>query len=131
MRNCRLATSKQKVQNPRHSVQHKIFRTANALITPPDETETTVAQALLDLENSVPAHQDGGGVCPAELGVVRGQDALNLLISSLVYYRIVIPGAPCHLLSQRSCAPCRSWPHARSMCAGKKWRSLYLFPFRS
>jgi len=36
------------------SLQHKILRTANAPATPPDETETAVAQALLDLENSVP-----------------------------------------------------------------------------
>jgi hypothetical protein len=36
------------------SVQHKILRTANAPTTPPDETETAVAQALLDLESSVP-----------------------------------------------------------------------------
>jgi len=36
------------------SVQHKIFRTANAPTTPPDETETAVAQALIDLENNVP-----------------------------------------------------------------------------
>lgn len=36
------------------SVQHKILRTANAPTTPPDELETAVAQALIDLENSVP-----------------------------------------------------------------------------
>ena len=36
------------------SVQHKILRTANAPTTAPDETETAVAQALVDLENSVP-----------------------------------------------------------------------------
>ena len=36
------------------SVQHKILRTANAPNTPPDETETSVAQALIDLENNVP-----------------------------------------------------------------------------
>ena len=36
------------------SVQHKIFRTANAPTTAPDETETAVAQALIDLENNVP-----------------------------------------------------------------------------
>ena len=36
------------------SLQHKILRTANAPTSPPDETETAVAQALLDLENSVP-----------------------------------------------------------------------------
>ncbi|KAH9991648.1 40S ribosomal protein S7 [Russula compacta] len=36
------------------SLQHKILRTANAPTTAPDETETAVAQALLDLENSVP-----------------------------------------------------------------------------
>ena len=36
------------------SVQHKIFRTANAPRTPPDETETAVAQAIIDLENSAP-----------------------------------------------------------------------------
>ncbi len=36
------------------SLQHKIFRTANAPTSLPDETETAVAQALLDLESSVP-----------------------------------------------------------------------------
>jgi small subunit ribosomal protein S7e len=36
------------------SIQHKIVRTANAPTTPPDELETAVAQALVDLENSVP-----------------------------------------------------------------------------
>jgi small subunit ribosomal protein S7e len=36
------------------SLQHKIHRTANAPTSPPDETETAVAQALIDLENSVP-----------------------------------------------------------------------------
>jgi small subunit ribosomal protein S7e len=36
------------------SVQHKIFRTANAPKTSPDDTETSVAQALIDLENNVP-----------------------------------------------------------------------------
>jgi hypothetical protein len=36
------------------SLQHKIHRTANAPTSPPDETETAVAQALVDLENSVP-----------------------------------------------------------------------------
>jgi small subunit ribosomal protein S7e len=35
-------------------MQHKIHRTANAPTSPPDETETAVAQALIDLENSVP-----------------------------------------------------------------------------
>ncbi|KAH7914383.1 40S ribosomal protein S7 [Hygrophoropsis aurantiaca] len=36
------------------SVNHKILRTANAPTTSPDETETSVAQALIDLENNVP-----------------------------------------------------------------------------
>lgn len=36
------------------SFQSKIQRTANAPLTPPDETEQTVAQAILDLENNVP-----------------------------------------------------------------------------
>ncbi|TFY70038.1 hypothetical protein EVG20_g2884, partial [Dentipellis fragilis] len=36
------------------SVQHKVLRTANAPNTAPDETETSVAQALIDLENNVP-----------------------------------------------------------------------------
>ncbi|KAH9947251.1 40S ribosomal protein S7 [Amylocystis lapponica] len=36
------------------SVQHKIFRTANAPTTPPDETEISVVQALIDLETNVP-----------------------------------------------------------------------------
>ena len=35
------------------SVQHKIFRTANAPTGPADEVETVVAQALLDLESNV------------------------------------------------------------------------------
>ena len=35
-------------------MQHKIHRTANAPTSQPDETETAVAQALIDLENSVP-----------------------------------------------------------------------------
>ncbi|KAJ4472153.1 40S ribosomal protein S7 [Lentinula aciculospora] len=36
------------------SVNQKILRTANAPPTPPDETETSVAQAIIDLENNVP-----------------------------------------------------------------------------
>ncbi|KIM69648.1 hypothetical protein SCLCIDRAFT_1208133 [Scleroderma citrinum Foug A] len=36
------------------SIATKILRTANAPTTSPDETETSVAQALLDLENNVP-----------------------------------------------------------------------------
>ena len=36
------------------SVNHKILRTANAPTTSPDEIETNVAQALIDLENNVP-----------------------------------------------------------------------------
>lgn len=36
------------------TVTSKIFRTANAPSTAPDETETSVAQALIDLENNVP-----------------------------------------------------------------------------
>lgn len=36
------------------SVQHKFLRIANAPVTPPDEIETSVAQALIDLENNVP-----------------------------------------------------------------------------
>jgi len=36
------------------SVTTKILRTANAPTTPPDEIETSVAQALIDLENNVP-----------------------------------------------------------------------------
>ena len=36
------------------SVQHKIQRSANAPQTAPDETETSVAQALIELENNVP-----------------------------------------------------------------------------
>jgi small subunit ribosomal protein S7e len=36
------------------AVNQKILRTANAPTTPPDETEISVAQALIDLENNVP-----------------------------------------------------------------------------
>ena len=37
-----------------NKMSHKILRTANAPTTPPDELETSVAQALIDLENNVP-----------------------------------------------------------------------------
>jgi small subunit ribosomal protein S7e len=36
------------------NVSQKVLRTANAPTTPPDELETSVAQALIDLENNVP-----------------------------------------------------------------------------
>jgi small subunit ribosomal protein S7e len=36
------------------SLTHKISRSANAPITPPDETERSIAQALIDLENNQP-----------------------------------------------------------------------------
>lgn len=36
------------------SIDHKVLRTANAPKTSPDETEQSVAQALIDLENNVP-----------------------------------------------------------------------------
>lgn len=36
------------------SLSSKVFRTANAPTGAPDEIETSVAQALLDLENNVP-----------------------------------------------------------------------------
>jgi len=36
------------------SVTNKIMRTANAPRSPPDETESSVAQAMIDLENNVP-----------------------------------------------------------------------------
>lgn len=36
------------------SIANKILRTANAPSTAPDATETSVAQALIDLENNVP-----------------------------------------------------------------------------
>jgi small subunit ribosomal protein S7e len=36
------------------SFQHKILRTANAPTGPPDELETSLCQALVDLENNVP-----------------------------------------------------------------------------
>ncbi|KAF8138160.1 40S ribosomal protein S7 [Boletus edulis] len=42
------------VDEPTMSVNHKILRTANAPQTSPDETETSLAQALIDLENNVP-----------------------------------------------------------------------------
>jgi hypothetical protein len=40
--------------NFKMSVNSKILRTANAPTTGPDEVETNVAQALIDLENNVP-----------------------------------------------------------------------------
>lgn len=36
------------------TVNHKIFRTANAPTSAPTEAETTVCQALIDLESHIP-----------------------------------------------------------------------------
>jgi small subunit ribosomal protein S7e len=41
-------------QTVKMSAANKILRTANAPTTSPDETELSVAQALIDLENNVP-----------------------------------------------------------------------------
>ena len=54
------------------SIQHKILRTANAPTTPPDELETAVAQALVDLENSVPELKME--LRPLQLSAVREVD---------------------------------------------------------
>ena len=54
------------------SIQHKILRTANAPTTPPDETETAVAQALLDLEHSVPDLK--GELRPLQISAAREVD---------------------------------------------------------
>ena len=54
------------------SVQHKIFRTANALRTPPDETEVAVAQAIIDLENSAPELK--GELRPLQISAAREVD---------------------------------------------------------
>ena len=49
------------------SVNHKILRTANAPTTSPDETETSVAQALVDLEANVLNRTADGRVCTANI----------------------------------------------------------------
>ncbi|KAI1796313.1 40S ribosomal protein S7 [Ganoderma leucocontextum] len=54
------------------SVQHKIFRTANAPRTPPDETEIAVAQAIIDLENSAPELK--GELRPLQISAAREVD---------------------------------------------------------
>ena len=54
------------------SVQHKIFRTANAPRTPPDETEVAVAQAIIDLENSAPELK--GELRPLQISAAREVD---------------------------------------------------------
>ncbi|RPD67088.1 40S ribosomal protein S7 [Lentinus tigrinus ALCF2SS1-7] len=54
------------------SVQHKIFRTANAPRTAPDETETAVAQAIIDLENSAPELK--GELRPLQISAAREVD---------------------------------------------------------
>ena len=54
------------------SLQHKIFRTANAPRTAPDETETAVAQAMIDLENSAPELK--GELRPLQISAAREVD---------------------------------------------------------
>ncbi|TFK94731.1 40S ribosomal protein S7 [Polyporus arcularius HHB13444] len=54
------------------SVQHKILRTANAPRTAPDETETAVAQAIIDLENSAPELK--GELRPLQISAAREVD---------------------------------------------------------
>ena len=58
--------------NSKMSVQHKIFRTANAPKTAPDETETAVAQAMIDLENSAPELK--GELRPLQISAAREVD---------------------------------------------------------
>ena len=63
---------RQDPQDSKMSVQHKIFRTANAPRTPPDETEVAVAQAIIDLENSAPELK--GELRPLQISAAREVD---------------------------------------------------------
>ena len=63
---------RQDPQDSKMSVQHKIFRTANAPRTPHDETEINVAQALIDLENSAPELK--GELRPLQISAAREVD---------------------------------------------------------
>jgi small subunit ribosomal protein S7e len=54
------------------SASSKILRSANAPNVAPDETETAVAQALLDLENNVPELK--GDLRPLQISAAREVD---------------------------------------------------------
>ena len=91
------------------SVAHKILRTANAPSSSPDETETLVAQSLIDLENNVPELK--AELRPLQISAARevdvkgGKKAIVVFVPvpqvkafRKIQQRYVLPPTPLHQL---------------------------------
>lgn len=86
------------------SVQHKIFRTANAPRTAPDETETAVAQAIIDLENSAPELK--GELRPLQISAAREVDVRGGKKAIVIF--VPVPQLKAFHKVQQRCVPARS-----------------------
>ena len=84
------------------SVQHKIFRTANAPRTAPDETETAVAQAMIDLENSAPELK--GELRPLQISAAREVDVRGGKKAIVIF--VPVPQLKAFHKVQLRCARC-------------------------
>ena len=86
------------------SVSQKIFRTANAPTTAPDETETSVAQALIDLENNVPELKTE--LRPLQISAAREVDVRGGKKAIVIF--VPVPQVKAFQKVQQRCAPCKS-----------------------
>ena len=86
------------------SVQHKIFRTANAPRTAPDETETAVAQAIIDLENSAPELK--GELRPLQISAAREVDVRGGKKAIVIF--VPVPQLKAFHKVQQRCVTARS-----------------------
>ena len=91
-------------QDSKMSVQHKIFRTANAPRTPPDETETAVAQAIIDLENSAPELK--GELRPLQISAAREVDVRGGKKAIVIF--VPVPQLKAFHKVQQRCVTARS-----------------------
>lgn len=98
---------------PSMSVQNKILRTANAPGGAPDETETAVAQALLDLEANVPDLK--AELRPLQISAAREVDVRGGKKAIVVF--VPVPQLKAfHKVQQRCVAPCAASRGPRRFC---------------
>ena len=105
------------------SITHKIQRTANAPTTPPDEIETSVAQALIDLENNVPELKSE--LRPLQISAAREVDVRGGKKAIVVF--VPVPQLKAfHKVQQRRVATCAAFVifMANSECSGRLTREL-------
>ncbi|SRR6266436_3993851 len=103
--------SSKKEQGLVMSLQHKILRTANAPTSPPDETEAAVAQALLDLENSVPDLKSE--LRPLQISAAREVDVRGGKKAIVVF--VPVPQLKAfHKVQARYVLSCSLVPHSRA-----------------